>query len=755
MAREGVLFEYVPILRPAARQEKKEMNITIYSRIMRSVLAISMSIAVITAACATDYHVAMDGDDANSGTSVLKPFRTIQRAADIMEPGDTCLIRAGRYHERVVIKNVTGSESQPVVFRAYKDEKVVLDGSEPITSKWTRHNENIFKTTPGKELWQLFVDGTSMSSARWPNGNWTDGSVWDKTTSMSWPEKEPSKLGHYYNDGLKDLGFGLADGGIVITSSGSFRTYKAFITEHEPLSDNFVFDTTDVREHTMGFGVDRHGYFIEGKLGLLDVEGEWFFEPKDGTLYLRPPGGTDPNALDVRGKTQSYAFDVSDSVNVKLLGLDFFGTTFRFDGCRHVTVENCNFLYPSYSRRMLRDMEPIHVTKLVVAGEFEPAYNTVRNCVFEYIDGPAIEMNGVGNLIENCYIHDVDYSCTYAGGFTLNMVNSPELTFRRNTIHTTGTSELFKAGVRNLIELNNLSHSGFLQNDGAMVQISVKQQDRSETRFNWAHHSVKQGYRFDNSNKPNSPWGENGRMHHNVAWAVQRSFFKGDKHRIYNNLMFDCELNDLSVSSKIDIQGRNFSTITRNNIAGTFSGHIRKPGADYPVPGTVDHNWTSDVTGRDIRTQLRDPDNLDFRPRAGSDLVDAGAIVEDVDHPYLGTAPDIGPYEFGDTCYWIPGRRAPHASTPVPPDEATSVKTDADLMFLQGYKSISHDVYFGTNAETVGRATRKSKEFKGTIENNIFCPGPVEGGRTYYWRVDARNSTGVVKGNVWKFEVEL
>ena len=102
------------------------------------------------------------------------------------------------------------------------------------------------------------------------------------------------------------------------------------------------------------------------------------------------------------------------------------------------------------------------------------------------------------------------------------MVRSSESVFRRNTIYNTGASELFKAGKRNLIELNDLSSSGWLQNDGSLIQISVAAQDKSETRYNWVHNSVKQGIRFDNSNKPNSPWGENGRVHHNVAWKTDR-----------------------------------------------------------------------------------------------------------------------------------------------------------------------------------------------------------------------------------------
>jgi hypothetical protein len=695
------------------------------------------------------FYVGPEGNDENPGT-LERPFRTIQRASQLLTPGDICYLREGRYAETICLEGLKGTEHQPVVFAAFGGEKAILDGSVPIESNWTHHHDGIYKTRLDRDIWQLFVDGKSACSARWPNGNWGDGSIWDQSRSMAWPEKANSSFGTHYNKALESFDFSLV-GAIIIVNSGSFRTYASRVIRHRHSSDYFAYDTNSVERHFGTYPVHKHGYFLEGKLGLLDAQGEWFYDPREGTLYYKPENARNPDSLEIRGKTQSYAFDVVDSTHVHLRGLQFFGATFRFKDSTHCIVEDCQLLYPSYSRRMLNDLRLIETTKMTVSDEFDPAHNVVRNCTFEYMDGPALEMTGVGNLVENCYIHDVDYSCTYKGGWSLSMIDAPELVFRRNTVHTTGASELLKTGVRNLVELNDLSRSGLLQNDGAMIQISVKQQKGSVTRYNWVHDSVKLGIRFDNSNKPGSPWGQGGRVDHNVAWRTQRLFFKGDGHFIHNNLSFDSALNDLIISSDLATNGRNFSTITRNNIAGTFSGHRTRPGSDFPVPGITDHNWTSDVTGRDIRTQLRDPDNLDFRPRLTSDLVDGGLLMDDYRFQYRGKAPDIGPYEGGDTEYWIPGRRRRHPSQPVPPDAATDVKRDADLMWLGAYGAECHHVYFASSRTEIEAATPDSPVYRKTQENNIFAPGLLKPDTTYYWRLDAMKDGSLTRGCVWTF----
>lgn len=80
-----------------------------------------------TMAMASEYYVAIDGADANPGT-LAQPWRTIQKAANTLSPGDTVYVRAGVYSKVTV--NVSGSASAgPVTFRNYPGEAPVIDAT--------------------------------------------------------------------------------------------------------------------------------------------------------------------------------------------------------------------------------------------------------------------------------------------------------------------------------------------------------------------------------------------------------------------------------------------------------------------------------------------------------------------------------------------------------------------------------------------------------------------------------------------------
>ena len=67
------------------------------------------------------YYVSPSGNDGNAGT-LANPWRTISKAGAGLQAGDTVLVRAGVYHERVQISN-SGTLVAPIVYRAYPGEK--------------------------------------------------------------------------------------------------------------------------------------------------------------------------------------------------------------------------------------------------------------------------------------------------------------------------------------------------------------------------------------------------------------------------------------------------------------------------------------------------------------------------------------------------------------------------------------------------------------------------------------------------------
>jgi pectin methylesterase-like acyl-CoA thioesterase len=92
-----------------------------------------------------EYHVAITGSDASPGTQAA-PFRTIQRAADLAQPGDTVTVHAGVYRERVNPPRGGESDTKRIVYQAATGEQVVITGSE-VVKKWEKVQDGVWKAT--------------------------------------------------------------------------------------------------------------------------------------------------------------------------------------------------------------------------------------------------------------------------------------------------------------------------------------------------------------------------------------------------------------------------------------------------------------------------------------------------------------------------------------------------------------------------------------------------------------------------------
>jgi len=498
--------------------------------------------------------------------------------------------------------------------------------------------------------------------ARWPNAEFVDGSIWDQEQHWAHGDEDSGSNGVMVDDPHDDVN--LASSGIDMTGAigilniGSFKTWTRFVNSHGVGNNSFNYDLVP----ESAYRTKHHYYFLENKLELLDTPREWFFDTATRELYLFAHDGQDPTGHNIRGKVQSYAFTISNSSYVELKGLHFFSTTFKIDYSDYMVVDNCNFIYPSCYKRMLGvvDTEP-EMTLLSGSN-----YSTVSQCAFRYTDGSAIETlsNSDNNTIENCYFYHIDYTVTDLSSVmsTIRMVGSNNV-FRQNTLHRTGASSGINPGNLSIVEYNDMYDTGYLQSDGAIVHLMEGQQIGSETRYNWFHDSPKYGARFDGNGD-----GTLGTMHHNVSWNIKSGHMvKGHHHFVYNNTNFDMddtENNGIIILIDED-EGDNEGTITRNNAADKIAGHRHDTYQNYPVPGIYDHNWNGYETGGDVRDLLvsppdyenledYSPDQYDFRPNPDSELIDAGLHVEGITEGYIGSAPDLGAYEYeGEN--WLPG----------------------------------------------------------------------------------------------------
>lgn len=111
---------------------------------MRTTIIPFMGIAALSATIpAAEFHVATNGNDANPGTQAA-PLRTIQRAADLAQPGDVITVHEGTYRERVTPPRGGRSDARRIVYQAAPSEKVEIKGSE-VVRNWVKVQDDVWK----------------------------------------------------------------------------------------------------------------------------------------------------------------------------------------------------------------------------------------------------------------------------------------------------------------------------------------------------------------------------------------------------------------------------------------------------------------------------------------------------------------------------------------------------------------------------------------------------------------------------------
>lgn len=142
----------------------KLINLAFKSK-QRLLFGVILFFSGITVSWSATYYVDTKGSDANSGTSLTSPFKTIQKSMNIAVAGDTVYVRGGVYREQVDVTRGGGTAPDKMLHvLAYANETPIIRGSDQVTG-WVLHSGNIWKKTNwAHNSQQVFVGGGDTPS---------------------------------------------------------------------------------------------------------------------------------------------------------------------------------------------------------------------------------------------------------------------------------------------------------------------------------------------------------------------------------------------------------------------------------------------------------------------------------------------------------------------------------------------------------------------------------------------------------------
>lgn len=562
------------------------------------------------------FYVSPTGSDSADGT-INAPFKTIGAAVRKMISGDTCILRGGEYEESVLAANFNSGKK--TVFKAYEGETVTISGAKMLNAKWSVYKGNIYVADVAENITQLFAGGRQMNLARWPNAD-IDGllnrDTCAKMTTGGYTyfqcDTAPSDIDY---SGVK----------AQLWPGAQWYGYTKELT-YDKKENKFIFKEPFAPGEN---GYDAYDYlkpkngsffYLFGVLDLLDCGGEWYYDSAGKKLYFQTENGDSPENYTIKYKVFDYGFNITDSSNVEIDGINFFACAAQLNGAQNCKINNCRFKYISADKNI----------SVRLLGE----NNSLEKCLIEYAVGNGVTIRGDSNTVENCIIHDV---CTYGDYFGAVDVKGEKNKILRNDMYNSGRYIVMHYDSGNLrVEYNKMHGSGKLTSDlGATYEWGTDGRG-SVIAYNWIYDCRGSGIYLDN-------FSENYVLHHNVIHNTtgRGIMLNSDSlnNKVYHNTIFNIGAGYDSFYSFAysGYQLTNRGCEIKNNI---YNGGVTlATGSTAPV-----------MSNNAVVTNINDK----FMPETTESIRDKGVFIEGINDYYTGDKPDIGAYEIGGE-YWVPG----------------------------------------------------------------------------------------------------
>jgi hypothetical protein len=583
-------------------------------------------------------YVAQNGNDAALGT-IAQPFRTVQRCADVAQPGDQCVLREGVYRE-TVRPALSGSSSAPIVFTSYTGEQATISGADSV-GPWTLESGSIYRASvslpvdgaasTGFFANQVFANGIMLPQARHPNGSNDPMSPPLANSGLSVSGSTMTMN----NASLPTIPGGW--NGAILWSTEWFVSRTAVVTSSAP--GTLTATVTDQSNW------NRAGFWwtLTGVRGALDAAGEWHYDAANSRLLLWPPIAGAPSGIEV--KRRNLAFDLRARSFITISNLSIFAATIETDASSSgVVLDGLDARYLSHYLTLpdlpAAQIQPgtdgfgligAHINDSGIA--LRGQNHTLKNSRLSYSAGNLLLLSGSNHLVENNRLTAANYLSSYAAAIQIAGNGHRIL---RNSFDRAGRSAInidwkltgFSADALE-IAFNDITRFGLLSTDlGAIYVCCYTNMGNSRI-----HHNVirdTQGF---------SPfWGTRGfyfdieagfnlTLDHNLVYGISASsdnlgVSAGSPRgplRAFNNTF----VNPAELGAGVE---------ARNNILRA-NATIGAPTQGSNLFSATDPLFVA-------------PASANFSLQASSPARDAGVLIPGITDPVIG-APDIGAFEFG------------------------------------------------------------------------------------------------------------
>jgi len=281
---------------------------------------------------------------------------------------------------------------------------------------------------------ELFQGDNVMTLARWPNGDYsTVGKVLEKGDPKL-PAGDPRRLPSFLCGDRAKLWVSADDPWLYGYWGADWADESIKIQQVNPATGAVTL------EHPHPYGVATGAkFYAENLLEELDAPGEYFIDRKSSMLYfiaLHNPTLGEPLRISM---LSDPLVAIGDAAKIVIKGIDFGfsrGCAIRIRNCENVRVEGCTFEGLGTRAAEIDEghdsgLEGCDISDTGEGGarisggdrnSLAAARNFVENCEIRNFERrsqtyrPAVALEGVGNRVAHCFIHDAPHAAIVYNG---------------------------------------------------------------------------------------------------------------------------------------------------------------------------------------------------------------------------------------------------------------------------------------------------------------------------------------------------